>query len=168
MDELNIEDGVEDALEAISLDMELESEELKQIISLAKQAQFQNQDAKVEPLLNEIDAILSEDRTQKVIIFTEFVATQTYLQELLVNRGYTITILNGGMSIDERNAAMQEFRTSTSIFISTDAGGEGLNLQFANIIINYDLPWNPMKSSSGVVVLTVLVSRGMYIFITSL
>ena len=145
LDELNIEDGVEDALEAISLDMELEIEELKQIISLAKQAQFQNQDAKVEPLLNEIDAILSEDRTQKVIIFTEFVATQTYLQELLVNRGYTVTILNGGMSIDERNAAMQEFKTSTSIFISTDAGGEGLNLQFANIIINYDLPWNPMK-----------------------
>ena len=145
LDELNIEEGVEDALEAISLDMELEIEELKQIISLAKQAQFQNQDAKVEPLLNEIDAILSEDRTQKVIIFTEFVATQTYLQELLVNRGYTVTILNGGMSIDERNAAMQEFKTSTSIFISTDAGGEGLNLQFANIIINYDLPWNPMK-----------------------
>lgn len=145
LDELNIEDGVEDALEAISLDMELEIEELKQIISLAKQAQFQNQDAKVEPLLNEIDAILSEDRTQKVIIFTEFVATQTYLQELLVNRGYTVTILNGGMSIDERNAAMQEFKTSSSIFISTDAGGEGLNLQFANIIINYDLPWNPMK-----------------------
>lgn len=145
LDELNIEDGVEDALEAISLDMELEIEELKQIISLAKQAQFQNQDAKVEPLLNEIDAILSEDRTQKVIIFTEFVATQTYLQELLVNRGYTVTILNGGMSIDERNAAMQEFKTSTSIFISTDAGCEGLNLQFANIIINYDLPWNPMK-----------------------
>lgn len=145
LDELNIEDGVEDALEAISLDMELEIEELKQIISLAKQAQFQNQDAKVEPLLNEIDAILSEDRTQKVIIFTEFVATQTYLRELLVNRGYTVTILNGGMSIDERNAAMQEFKTSTSIFISTDAGGEGLNLQFANIIINYDLPWNPMK-----------------------
>lgn len=145
LDELNIEDGVEDALEAISLDMELEIEELKQIISLAKQAQFQNQDAKVEPLLNEIDAILSENRTQKVIIFTEFVATQTYLQELLVNRGYTVTILNGGMSIDERNAAMQEFKTSTSIFISTDAGGEGLNLQFANIIINYDLPWNPMK-----------------------
>lgn len=145
LDELNIEDGVEDAFEAISLDMELEIEELKQIISLAKQAQFQNQDAKVEPLLNEIDAILSEDRTQKVIIFTEFVATQTYLQELLVNRGYTVTILNGCMSIDERNAAMQEFKTSTSIFISTDAGGEGLNLQFANIIINYDLPWNPMK-----------------------
>lgn len=145
LDELNIEDGVEDAIKAVSLNMEQEIEELKQIISLAKQAQFQNQDAKVEPLLNEIDAILSEDRTQKVIIFTEFVATQAYLQELLTKRGYSVTILNGGMSIDERNVAMQEFKNSTSIFISTDAGGEGLNLQFANIIINYDLPWNPMK-----------------------
>ena len=145
LDELNIEDGVEDAIKAVSLNMEQEIEELKQIISLAKQAQFQNQDAKVEPLLNEIDAILSEDRTQKVIVFTEFVATQAYLQELLTKRGYSVTILNGGMSIDERNAAIQEFKNSTGIFISTDAGGEGLNLQFANIIINYDLPWNPMK-----------------------
>lgn len=145
LDELNIEDGVEDALEAISLDMELEIQELKEIISLAKQAQFQNQDAKVEPLFNEIDTILSEDRTQKVIIFTEFVATQEYLRNLLINRGYSITVLNGGMSIEERNAAMQEFKNQTNIFISTDAGGEGLNLQFANVIINYDLPWNPMK-----------------------
>ena len=145
LDELNIEDGVEEAIEAISLDMDLEIEELQQIVSLAKQAQFQNRDAKVEPLIMEIDAILSADRSQKIIIFTEFVATQNYLQELLVNIGYSVTILNGGMSIDERNAAMQEFKTSTSIFISTDAGGEGLNLQFANIIINYDLPWNPMK-----------------------
>lgn len=145
LDDLNIEDGVEDALEAISLDMESEIDELKVLINLAKQAQFQNQDAKVEPLLNELDAILSEDCTQKIIIFTEFVATQNYLQELLINRGYTVTILNGGMSIEERNTAMNEFKTSTSIFISTDAGGEGLNLQFANIIINYDLPWNPMK-----------------------
>lgn len=145
LDELNIEDGVEEAIEAISLDMDLEIEELQQIVSLAKQAQFQNRDAKVEPLIMEIDAILSADRSQKIIIFTEFVATQKYLQELLVNIGYSVTILNGGMSIDERNAAMQEFKTSTSIFISTDAGGEGLNLQFANIIINYDLPWNPMK-----------------------
>jgi len=145
LDELNIEDGVEEAFEAISLDMDMEIEELQQIIAVAKQAQFQNQDAKVEPLLDAIDQIMSEDKTQKVIIFTEFVATQQYLQELLLNRCYTITTLNGSMSIEERNEAMLEFRNSTSIFISTDAGGEGLNLQFANIIINYDLPWNPMK-----------------------
>ena len=49
------------------------------------------------------------------------------------------------MSIDERNEALRVFKDEANIFISTDAGGEGLNLQFSNIIINYDLPWNPMK-----------------------
>ena len=143
--ELDIEDGVEDALEAISLDMETEIQELELIISVAKQAEYQHTDVKVETLTDTIDAILNEGPDLKIIVFTEFVATQAYLQKLLENKGYAVSILNGGMSIEERNAALKEFREKTSIFISTDAGGEGLNLQFSNIIINYDLPWNPMK-----------------------
>ena len=143
--DLDIEDGVEEALEAISLDTEEEIAELEHIISVAKQAEFQHPDVKVEKLLSTIDEIVSEDPNQKIIIFTEFVATQEYLQRLLVGRDYTVSILNGGMSIEERNDALREFRDHSNIFISTDAGGEGLNLQFSNIIINYDLPWNPMK-----------------------
>jgi hypothetical protein len=143
--ELDIENGIEEALEAISLDMGAEIEELEQIISVAKQAEFQHPDVKVEKLVDTIDEILSEDRSQKIIIFTEFVATQRYLKSLLENRGFTVSYLNGTMSIEERNDALREFKTKTNIFISTDAGGEGLNLQFSNIIINYDLPWNPMK-----------------------
>ena len=145
LDELDIEEGVEDALEAISLDMEEEIQELELIISVAKQAEFQHPDVKVETLTDTIDSILNAEPDQKIIVFTEFVATQAYLQQLLENKGYTVSILNGGMSIEERNEALREFREKTSIFISTDAGGEGLNLQFSNIIINYDLPWNPMK-----------------------
>lgn len=145
LDELDIEDGVEDALEAVSLDMEEEIQELELIISVAKQAEFQHPDVKVETLTDTIDSILNAEPDQKIIVFTEFVATQAYLQQLLENKGYTVSILNGGMSIEERNEALREFREKTSIFISTDAGGEGLNLQFSNIIINYDLPWNPMK-----------------------
>ena len=143
--ELDIEDDVQDALEAISLDMQEEIGELEHIISVAKQAEFQHPDVKVEQLLDTIDEILSEDKQQKIIIFTEFVATQIYLQNLLENKGLAVTALNGSMSIEERNEALYEFKNKTSIFISTDAGGEGLNLQFSNIIINYDLPWNPMK-----------------------
>lgn len=143
--ELDIEDGVDEALEAISLDIEDEMQELEMIISTAKQAEFQYPDVKVEKLTDTIDSILGEEPDQKIIIFTEFVATQSYLQKLLTSKGYTVSILNGSMSIDERNDALREFREKTSIFISTDAGGEGLNLQFSNIIINYDLPWNPMK-----------------------
>ena len=143
--ELDIEDDVQDALEAISLDIQEEIGELEHIISVAKQAEFQHPDVKVEQLLDTIDEILSEDKQQKIIIFTEFVATQIYLQNLLENKGLAVTALNGSMSIEERNEALYEFKNKTSIFISTDAGGEGLNLQFSNIIINYDLPWNPMK-----------------------
>lgn len=143
--ELDIEDDVSDALEAISLNMSEEIEELEHIISVAKQAEFQHPDVKVEKLVDIIDEILSEDREQKIIIFTEFVGTQKYLENLLNHRGFSVSVLNGSMSIDERNEALKEFKTKTNIFISTDAGGEGLNLQFSNIIINYDLPWNPMK-----------------------
>ena len=143
--ELDIEDGVEETIEAMSLDIDAEIEELERIIAVAKQAEFQYPDVKVEKLVDTIDEILSEDRNQKIIVFTEFVATQTYLRKLLENRGFTVTILNGGMNIEERNEALLEFKTKSNIFISTDAGGEGLNLQFSNIIINYDLPWNPMK-----------------------
>lgn len=143
--ELDIEDGVKDALHAVSLDMEEEISELENIIAVAKQAEFQHPDVKVETLENTIDTLLNADRNQKIIIFTEFVATQEYLQRLLTAMGYSVTILNGRMSIEERNEALREFRDNTNVFISTDAGGEGLNLQFSNIIINYDLPWNPMK-----------------------
>lgn len=143
--ELDIEDGVKDALHAMSLDMEEEISELENIIAVAKQAEFQHPDVKVETLENTIDTLLNADRNQKIIIFTEFVATQEYLQRLLTAMGYSVTILNGRMSIEERNEALREFRDNTNVFISTDAGGEGLNLQFSNIIINYDLPWNPMK-----------------------
>ena len=143
--DLDIEDGVEEALEAISLGTEEEIAELEHIISVAKQAEFQHPDVKVEKLLSTIDEILSEDPNQKIIVFTEFVVTQEYLKRLLVARDYTVSTLNGSMSIEERNDALREFRDHSNIFISTDAGGEGLNLQFSNIIINYDLPWNPMK-----------------------
>ena len=143
--DLDIEDGVEEALEAIALDMNEEIEELEEILSVAKQAEYQHPDVKVETLTDTLDALLSVDKEQKIIIFTEFVATQRYLKELLTKRGYTVTVLNGSMSVEDRDLALQDFRNKTNIFISTDAGGEGLNLQFANIIINYDLPWNPMK-----------------------
>ena len=143
--DLDIEDGVEEALEAISLDAKEEITELESIIFTAKQAELQHPDVKIEKLFDLIDSLLSEDQNQKIIIFTEFVATQEYLRQKLLARDYTVSILNGSMSIEERNDALQEFRDKTNIFISTDAGGEGLNLQFSNIIINYDLPWNPMK-----------------------
>ena len=62
LEDLNIEDGVEEALEAMSLDMEEEIAELERIIAVAKQAEFQHPDVKVETLTDTLDALLSEDR----------------------------------------------------------------------------------------------------------
>lgn len=143
--EMDLEENLEDAISAISLDIKEEIAQLTAIIDVAKQAEYQYSDVKVEPLLSLIDDLYAEDRRRKVIIFTEFVATQNYLKELLTSRGYSTSTLNGGMGIDERNAVLSEFKTKTDILISTDAGGEGLNLQFSNCVINFDLPWNPMK-----------------------
>ena len=145
LEDLNIEDGVEDAIEAMSLDVSAEIEEIENILAMARQAEFQHPDVKVDKLTDLIDSILGEDKNQKIIVFTEFVGTQRYLVQLLLNKGYSVNYLNGSMGIEERNEALEEFRENTSIFVATDAGGEGLNLQFSNIIINYDLPWNPMK-----------------------
>lgn len=143
--EMDLEENLEDAISAISLDIKEEIAQLTAIIAVAKQAEFQYSDVKVERLLALIDDLYAEDRRRKIIIFTEFVATQNYLKDLLTGRGYSISMLNGSMSIDQRNAVLAEFKSKTDIFISTDAGGEGLNLQFTNCVINFDLPWNPMK-----------------------
>ena len=143
--EIDLEENMEEAIAAISMDIKSEIEDLNQIVAVAQQAEYQYLDVKVEPLLSIVDDIFAEDRNRKLIIFTEFVATQQYLSKLLKDRGYSTSLLNGSLSIEERNLVLAEFREETNILISTDAGGEGLNLQFANYMINYDLPWNPMK-----------------------
>lgn len=143
--DMELEETMEDAISAISFDINEELEQLKEIVSIAKQAEFQYLDVKIEPLMDIVDEMFFEDKNRKVIIFTEFVATQSYLSRLLKDRGYSNSLLNGSLNMDERNAILAEFKTETDILISTDAGGEGLNLQFSNCVINYDLPWNPMK-----------------------
>ena len=143
--EMELEMNMDDAIAAMSLDIKTEIEELNKMVDVAKQAEYQYLDVKIEPLLSILDELYTAERDRKVIIFTEFVATQSYLTELLTNRDYKVSMLNGSMDIETRNDVLQEFRITSDILISTDAGGEGLNLQFSNVVINYDLPWNPMK-----------------------
>jgi len=79
------------------------------------------------------------------LIFTEFVPTQSMLKEFLEHHGFSVVCLNGSMDLDKRREVQTQFAQKTRVLVSTDAGGEGLNLQFAHIVINYDLPWNPMR-----------------------
>ena len=143
--EIDLEENLEQAIEVISINLKQELMELKEILNVAKQAEFEYLDAKVEALIDILDHLYAEQRDRKIIIFTEFVSTQNFLRRYLENNNYNVSILNGSMSIEERNDILREFKTVSNILISTDAGGEGLNLQFSNVVINYDLPWNPMK-----------------------
>ena len=142
---MELEMSMEDAISAISIDIKDEIAELTSMVALAGQAEYQYLDVKIEPLLQILDDMYAEEPNRKVIVFTEFVATQSYLKNLLIGRGFKVSTLNGSMNIDERNDVLDVFHNASDILISTDAGGEGLNLQFSNCVINYDLPWNPMK-----------------------
>jgi SNF2 family DNA or RNA helicase len=104
-------------------------------------------DGKAEALLAWIQNLQREenDPALKVLVFTEFVPTQTMLAEFLRQRGYTVACLNGSMDLDGAQVGPAGIRGDAQVLISTDAGGEGLNLQFCHVVVNYDLPWNPMK-----------------------
>jgi superfamily II DNA or RNA helicase len=140
-----MEESLEEALTVLSAGIAEEKKQLNQLLSLAKQAQLQFIDAKAEHLCEILRMLSAQEDDVKIIIFTEFVMTQKFIQALAEERGFTTALLNGQMSIEERNVALRRFRRERNILISTDAGGEGINIQFAHIVINYDLPWNPMK-----------------------
>ncbi len=124
-----------------------EREEVAHLVSLARRCEASAPDAKAEALLELVRLLEREesDPDLKVLVFTEFVPTQEMLAEHLRERGYTVVTLNGALNMQQRRVVQQAFRDEARVLISTDAGGEGLNLQFAHIIVNYDLPWNPMK-----------------------
>ncbi len=120
--------------------------EVEQLLELARRAQV-GLDAKMAALLTIIDEVCRREGNPaaKFIIFTEFVATQRALRLLLEGMGYRIAIINGEQKLEERIAARGAFAADAQFLVSTDAGGEGINLQFCHVMVNYDLPWNPMK-----------------------
>ena len=124
-----------------------EKAELELLLALARETEAQGTDTKAEALLALIYKLQQEenDAAMKVLIFTEFVPTQAMLAGFLESRGFSVALLNGSMDLDFRAKAQQAFAKDVRILVSTDAGGEGLNLQFCHVIVNFDMPWNPMR-----------------------
>lgn len=82
----------------------------------------------------------------KYLIFTEYLNTMEILKTELEKEGFLVGKFYGGLTgVAARRNAIEKFRTEQDVMICTQAGGEGLNLQFCHRLINYDLPWNPMK-----------------------
>jgi superfamily II DNA or RNA helicase len=124
-----------------------EASHVKTLLEAAVRCEQAGPDAKAEALIEWVYKLQADENEPdlKVLIFTEFVPTQQMLKEFLEARGISVVTLNGSMDMDERKQAQEAFRKSHRVLVSTDAGGEGLNLQFAHVIINYDIPWNPMR-----------------------
>ena len=124
-----------------------EKTEVQNLLKAADQSEAIGPDAKAETLLEWIYKLQQEenDADLKLLIFTEFVPTQEMLKKFLDDRGFSVVCLNGSMDLDERKKAQEQFSGKIRIMISTDAGGEGLNLQFCHVVINFDIPWNPMR-----------------------
>src|SRR4029453_9407755 len=108
--------------------------------ALADRARALTTTSKLEHLL---ELVRSSD--EKLLVFTQFRGTMRYLADALRAAAAEVGTFWGGMSDVEREAAIQRFRDQVQILVSTDAGGEGRNLQFCRRIVNFDLPWNPMK-----------------------
>ena len=88
---------------------------------------------------------LLDEFPDKMVVFTQFRATQDMLAATLAAGGVDVSVFHGGLSRLEKEAQVERFRNSARVLLTTDSGSEGRNLQFCNVIVNYDLPWNPMR-----------------------
>ena len=89
--------------------------------------------------------IIEIQGNEKILIFTESKDTLDYLVQKIKSWGYSVNSIDGSMSLEERIKAERIFRDQTQIMVATEAAGEGINLQFCHIMINYDIPWNPTR-----------------------
>jgi ERCC4-related helicase len=152
-------------------DIKKEIEELEEYYSLATKIK---ENTKGKALINALSQLFKQAREkkwpEKAVVFTESTRTQDYLSKILKEAGISFTEFNGSnnsleareafnrwkkefpeaanqgsFSANVRQALIHDFKENNQVFLTTEAGAEGLNLQFCNIAINYDLPWNPQR-----------------------
>jgi superfamily II DNA or RNA helicase len=155
--ELGSDDIDEDAEDALATEVSAAAEvgalrvevaELRQLVSHADRVRAMGHERKLVALQDCLrNAALAEltDGRGKLLIFTEHRDTLEYLERHLREWGYSICAIHGGMSPLDRKKKQHEFRTSKQVCIATEAAGEGINLQFCHLMVNYDLPWNPVR-----------------------
>lgn len=108
-----------------------------ELVHMIKQIRANTKAEKTLELVRNLDG--------KVIVFTEYRATQEYLLQYFQEHQFTAVPYRGGMNRGKKDWMMDLFRNRARVMVATEAGGEGINLQFCNHIVNFDLPWNPMR-----------------------
>ncbi len=145
--EIDFEQKIFSLVEETQANYDTELSILQGLIRDAKDCLDTENDAKVEFLMNKLSDLkrVEQNPDAKFLIFTEFTSTQFMLKKVLEERGgYICEAINGSMDFDQRMNALKHFKADSQIMVATDAAGESLNMQFAHIVINYDMPWNPM------------------------
>lgn len=145
--ELDFEQKVFALVEEAQANYDTELSILQGLIRDARDCLQTETDAKVDYLLMRLQELKREagDPDTKFLLFTEFTSTQAMLKKVLEEKGgYRCETINGSMEFDQRVSALRQFKETAQVLICTDAAGESLNMQFAHIVINYDMPWNPM------------------------
>ena len=118
----------------------------KELLQLAKQAEKVTTSAKAEALHKLLQAQAQSGSKQgKVLVFTQFRATLEMLGEQLQGWGIPFALYHGGLTSVQKNQAIQAFQDELPVLLSTEAAGEGRNLQFCRALVNFDLPWNPLR-----------------------
>lgn len=127
-------------------ELQEEAKEVKRLFEQAVDLYNRNQE---EQKFKELRQLLKSEQVidgEKLVIFTEHKDTLLYLEERLKNNGYGVATIHGGKAVEERRQAQWAFaKPDTQILIATDAAGEGINLQFCRLLINWDIPWNPNR-----------------------
>lgn len=126
-------------------ELQLEIDELDGLIGLARQAERHDVETKLAKLQEVIQDRRLQSSGEKLLVFTESRDTLDYLTERLRAWGFSVANIHGGMSLDNRIRAEHDFREKHQVMVSTEAGGEGINLQFCSLMVNYDIPWNPNR-----------------------
>lgn len=89
--------------------------------------------------------LLRSEKDEKILVFTQFRRTLEFLEQELRAEGLHPAVFHGSLPPKAKDQAIEEFRHRRRILLSTEAGGEGRNLQFCRVVVNFDLPWNPMR-----------------------
>lgn len=121
---------------------------IDRLIQLAKDIIHNEEEIKLKQLKNSLQSLYSKNsdpKEKKILLFTESRDTLDYLDRKVREWGYSTNTIHGGMKLDERVKAEKIFKNETEVMIATEAAGEGINLQFCNLMINYDIPWNPNR-----------------------
>lgn len=122
-------------------------------------------DSKIEKLIEIIDGVLKRDKDAKILLYTKHPTTLKYIIEKLEPYNLKIVEFTGGLTREEKTEKIAQFKKDAQIMISTETGAEGLNFQFCNILINYDLPWNPMSVEQRIGRLDRIgQTRDMYVY----